>query len=294
MAERFRQYRFQLLVNPFGILYNPVSLERSLARIGSGTPYRKEELVRHRGLWHSMDHHGDFSHPRAETSLEMINRSLEDSAVFLGKAEWCILTFGTAGVYRLRDTGEVAGNCHRMPSGLFSRERLSVEESASAMRECIGHLRSLNPDMGCILTISPVRYRNEGFVENNRSKAALHLALERVLAEEEECFYFPSYELVLDDLRDYRFFAEDLVHPAPGAVNYVWERFLESCVSGESRESMERVASLVRDMSHRPRFPESEEHGRFRENLLKRLRETAAEYPFLDLEEDIKNLEAER
>ncbi len=293
MAERFRRYRFQLLVNPFGILYNPESISRALGRIKSGEPYLKEELVRHRELWHSMDHHGDFSHPRAETALSMINNSLKASADFLKRADWCIITFGTAGVYRIRDGNQVAGNCHRMPSGLFSRERLTIEETVSAIVEIIGHLRSLNPGIRCLLTISPVRYRSEGFVENSRSKATLHLALEKVLRREDECFYFPSYELILDDLRDYRFFAEDLVHPAESAVDYVWERFMEACISEKSMESLEKVASLVRDMNHRPRFPESGEHRGFRDNLLKRVKETAAVYPFLDLEEDIKKMEAD-
>lgn len=289
MAARFRRYRFSVMENPFGILYNPLSIDAAAERLASGLPFTMDNLHHHNDLWHSFYHHGNFSHPDAAKALAAMNEPLEKGRAFLQKAHWCILTFGTAGVFFRQDTGEAVANCHRFPGDFFTRRRLTIQESEAAMRSTLNYLRSINPSLRFILTVSPVRYWRDGQVESNRSKATLLLAVESCTGEE-GVDYFPSYEIITDDLRDYRFFNRDMSHPTEEAVDHVWNRFSEAWIDSSSYQSMAEVEKLVRTLEHRPRFPELSSHRKGLEKLLQQIRNLTTRYPFLDMEEDIRNI----
>lgn len=290
ISGKFYSSRFQLLKNPFGIIYNPFSIQRAAAIIASGRRYAADDLIFHNGLYQSIDHHGDFSHPESAVSLELINKMLDRTADFLPEAEWCIITLGTAWYFRFIKTGTVAANCHRFPADSFSRLRMSVSEASEALEDTLNLFRRINPDIRFIFTVSPVRHWRDGFVDNTRSKAVLHLAVEDVCKTHPESFYFPSYELLMDDLRDYRFYKEDMFHPNDSAVDYIWEKFSGSFISKSSRESMDEVERFIRALEHRPRFPGSGAHAKFIENTRSRLEYLRKKYPFLDIEEDMKKI----
>jgi hypothetical protein len=286
MASRLKHFKFPVLENPNGILFNPVSLSQSLTRAVDGHPYRSDELFCEHGLWSSWDFHSRFSDPDPQSALESMNRSVAETHAFLGQAKWAMLTFGSAYVYQLDDRRIVA-NCHKVPAARFRRRLLSVEETMSALDTLVHRLFRFNPSLRLILTVSPVRHLRDGFVENSRSKAVLIQSVHQLADKFDRIHYFPAYELVIDDLRDYRFYAEDMVHPNYQATGYVWEKFAESSISGASREAMKEIDKIRAAMSHRPLHPTSEQHRQFREKHLRMATDLALRMPFLDLWEEI-------
>jgi len=286
MASRLKHFKFPVLENPNGILFNPVSLSQSLTRAVDGHPYRSDELFCEHGLWSSWDFHSRFSDPDPQSALESMNRSVAETHAFLGQAKWAMLTLGSAYVYQLDDRRIVA-NCHKVPAARFRRRLLSVEETMSALDTLVHRLFRFNPSLRLILTVSPVRHLRDGFVENSRSKAVLIQSVHQLADKFDRIHYFPAYELVIDDLRDYRFYAEDMVHPNYQATGYVWEKFAESSISGASREAMKEIDKIRAAMSHRPLHPTSEQHRQFREKHLRMATDLALRMPFLDLWEEI-------
>ena len=286
MASRLKHFKFPVLDNPNGILFNPVSLSRSLTRAVDAHSYHADELFCENGLWSSWDFHSRFSDPDPEIALESMNRSVATTHRFLQQAKWVMLTLGSAYVYQL-DDGRIVANCHKVPAARFRRRLLSVEEVMSALDTLVHRLFLFNPSLRLILTVSPVRHLRDGFVENNRSKAVLIQSVHQMVDKFDRIHYFPAYELVIDDLRDHRFYAEDMVHPNYLATGYVWEKFAESAIGGSSREAMKDIDRIRAAMSHRPLHPASEQHRRFREKHLQMATELALRMPFLDLHEEI-------
>lgn len=288
IGDKMAELKFITDVNPFGILFNPESISQSIRRLISANPFTEEELFFHAGLWHSYSHHSRFSSPSAEISLQGINNRLLISSAFLKQADFLFLTFGTAWVYELKSSGRIVSNCHKVPAGEFKRYRLTVSEIISSFRETLTDLWKLNPGIKLIFTVSPVRHLNDGAVENQLSKAALLLsvdALRNGFGNDRVC-YFPSYELVMDELRDYRFYAEDMVHPSPMAVNFIWEKFSESFVDAESAELSKQIVSVLQAKNHRPMNENSTEYMTFMKKSLQRSLEIAKKYPYLDLSEE--------
>ncbi|HSR39594.1 MAG TPA: GSCFA domain-containing protein, partial [Phnomibacter sp.] len=242
IGSRLRSLKFNVLENPNGIVFNPISIERAVDAYIKDRRYTESDLFYHNELWTSWDFHGQFSHPDQQQCLDGINASVEQAHRFLLKADWVIFTLGSAFVYELKEssggsrTGEVVANCHKVPANQFVHRLASLQEVSDSLGRTIEMLRQFNPGINIIFTISPVRHYREGLVENNRSKGALHLAVHKAIQQFESVFYFPAYELIIDDLRDYRFFAEDLVHPNYAATQYVWEKFAEACIDEESKE----------------------------------------------------------
>ena len=286
MASRLKHFKFPVLENPNGILFNPVSLSQSLIRAVDGHPYRSDELFCENGLWSSWDFHSRFSDPDPESALESMNRSVAETHAFLGQAKWAMLTLGSAYVYQLDDRRIVA-NCHKVPAARFRRRLLSVEETMSALDTLVHRLFRFNPFLRLILTVSPVRHLRDGFVENSRSKAVLIQSVHQMADKFDRIHYFPAYELVIDDLRDYRFYAEDMVHPNYQATGYVWEKFAESSIGGASREAMKEIDRIRAAMSHRPLHPASEQHRQFREKHLRVAKDLALRMPLLALRDEI-------
>ncbi len=282
IADKLLYYKFRVLKNPFGVLYNPVSIANSLYYVFWNQGFKDEDLIFHAGEYHSFYHHGDFSHHDKNVCLERINRGLAETRKFIEESDLAILTFGTAYVYRHKEKDIIVSNCHKIPASRFERFRLSIKETAKGIVRAVKFLKTLNENIKIILTVSPVRHWKDGAVENQRSKATLLLAVEEILSECKDVFYFPSYEILMDDLRDYRFYSEDLVHPNNIAVDYIWEKFSGAAFDDKTRELLRRIDKIQRGLNHKPRNPNSEEHQKFMSSLQKQIEELTAEYPYIE------------
>ena len=271
MGKKFEEYYFQTSSNPFGTLYNPVSIANSLLPVTSSLL----PITYHNGMWHSMMHHGAFSNVdkdellrRCEQSLCHMDRALQEASVI-------IVTFGTAWVYEYH--GEVVANCHKLPAKDFVRRRLIVEEIVQKWQPIIEQMS----DKRWIFTVSPIRHIKDGLHENQISKAILLQAVDYLTSNSALASYFPSYEIMLDELRDYRFYAEDMLHPSQVAVDYIWQRFAETYFSSDTCKEMRILHQLWRDRNHRFLHPESQEAQAFVERLNERVMSLKEIYPWL-------------
>ena len=251
-ASKFLNSGFTIDVNPFGIAYNPLSLLQNLNRLLDKKPFASNELFKDNDIYHSFSHHSRFSGTDPDEVLTKINTRMEQSLAFLGTADFLIITFGTAFVYRLQSTGEVVSNCHKLPAKLFTYLRLTIEEIVKEWSDLIARLQTLNPSLRIIFTVSPIRHWKNGAHGNQLSKSILLLSVEELLHNHSNCFYFPAYELVLDDLRDYRFYAEDMLHPSSQAIDYVWEKFTEAWFDGETLKKAGEIEKQNRFLNHIP------------------------------------------
>ena len=287
IGRKLEEAKFQCDVNPYGVLYNPLSISAALREIVAGKVYAAEDLYVHQGLWHSPMHHGDFSAPTPEEALERINGRLKRAEDELDKLDFLLLTWGTAWVYEDRETGRVVGNCHKRPERCFRRRRLSVEEMVNDTLSLLSGLMARNERLQVVLTVSPIRHVRDGLHDNQLSKATLLLAAEQVAeAFPRRVFYFPAYELVLDELRDYRFFADDLVHPSDLAVEYVWERFTEWCLAPETTPVRQECEEIRKALSHKPLRPDSEEYKRFLGQIVLKIERLNGKCPYLDFQNE--------
>lgn len=280
VAERLQRSMLQVCINPFGTLYNPASIAAALERLMAERPYADSELVQHDGLWHSMDHHSRFSSVDPDKALSRINEAYLDGYQRLKSVRHLIVTFGTA--YVFEQAGRVVANCHKMPAAQFTRRRLATDEIAALWKPLIERLKSYNPALDITFTVSPVRHLADGAHGNQLSKATLLLAVEQIMAAcPGMCHYFPSYEIVLDELRDYRFFAADMAHPSDLAVDYVAERFRQSCLTAEAQQLAARCEKLYARLHHRPLTDDVDAAVRFREATAKAAEALANEQPHL-------------
>lgn len=283
IGARLVGHKFPALVNPFGIVYNPVSIARCLERLLAGDrPFAAGELVFQAGLWHSWECHGRLSGPERDEVLARLNAVYRTASDFLKKTNRLLLTLGTAEVFALRSTGEVVANCHKAPASLFAERRLDVAETVAALETVLKTLKTRLPDLQVVLTVSPVRHRRNGPVANQRSKAVLVLACAELCARLPDVFYFPAYELLLDDLRDYRFYGPDLTHPNDMAADYIWRAFGETFFHGETKILLEKIQKIAAAAAHRPVNPESAEHQTFAAQQLRAIAELQKAVPALD------------
>ncbi len=285
IGEKLKHHKFSVLENPHGIIFNPASIARSLHAYMDDKRYTAEELFFQNDCWNSWDHHTRFSDTDPNACLAKINQSQEAAHAFLQKADWLLLTFGSAFVYELQD-GNIVANCHKVPTDKFNKRLLEITEIKTMLQELIQRLKIFNPQLKIIFTISPVRHLRDGFVENNRSKARLIEAIHETVAVNEQAFYFPAYELVIDDLRDYRFFAEDMVHPNYAATGYVWEKFISTCIEEESIKLMKQLADIRIAFNHKPFNPQSAAHQKFLASYAAKTAAIKNEHPYIDLEEE--------
>lgn len=286
IGARLQQFHFDALINPHGILYNPISITEALQRYLDGKQYTTEDLFQHNDLWHSWDHHSRFSALSAEETLLNINTAAAAAAERIEKADWLFITFGSAHAYTLKDNNRMVGNCHKVPSSSFNKKLLSPQDVITALDNMMHRLFFRNKDIKIMFTVSPVRYVRDGVVENNLSKAVLLQAVHHLVNKFNRLFYFPAYELVLDDLRDYRFYKDDLVHPNEAAINYVWEHFTNSCLSPEGQKLLPAIEDLQRAMLHRPFNPNSPQHQQFLQTYAKKTRVLLEQHPYLRLEKE--------
>lgn len=275
--------KYDVDMNPFGVLYNPMSVGNGLKILLENEEFDKNNLVKHHGLWHSFSHHGQFSSVDERETLERINLRIKGSSDFLHTSDFLFLTFGTAWVYRYAKTNEIVSNCHKIPAREFVRERVSAEKIIDTYSEILHKIWQVNPRLKVIFTVSPIRHWKDGAVENQRSKSTLFLAIDRL--EElfpDKCAYFPSYEIVMDELRDYRFYAPDMLHLSEVAVSYIWERFSETFVDDDSLKISKEVSKINSAVKHRSISSESSDYHDFIKTFLKKTEEMGQRFPFLD------------
>ena len=287
IGTKLRNHKFSVLDNPNGILFNPVSITKSITSYIDNKQYQESDLFYQNECWNSWEHHSRFSKPDAIECLKGINESQSTANAFLKKTEWLLITLGSAFVYELSNR-EVVANCHKVPTDKFTKRLLAVDEVFTGLQTMIEKLVAFNPSIKILFTISPVRHLRDGFVENNRSKATLIHSVHQLIEKNKNCFYFPAYELIIDDLRDYRFFAEDMVHPNYAATNYVWEKFMATCIDESSQQLMKEIAIIVSAKNHKPFNPTSEQHKKFMKTNLEKVRKLQKEFTYINFKEEEK------
>ncbi|HVZ25157.1 MAG TPA: GSCFA domain-containing protein [Sediminibacterium sp.] len=293
IGARLRKFRFPVCENPHGILFNPVSVTAALQTYIAPQAITESDLFILNDTWHSWQHHSRFSSADPATAVQKINSAINEAHRFLRNADHLFITLGSAWVYRLTEeaagnqAGQVAANNHKAPASWFRKELLTAAATTQMLLQCIHALLAFNPDLHIIFTISPVRHLREGTVQNNRSKAVLIQAVHEIVAAVEQADYFPAYELVIDDLRDYRFYAEDLVHPNYAATEYVWEKLLLTAFQSDALELMKRIQDIALAFQHRPINPASSQHQQFLATYLQKTQSLQKEFPFLDMSAEI-------
>lgn len=293
IGEKLRKHKFRTLENPNGILFNPVSVAEALAMYIEDKQIAESDIFQYNETWHSWKHHSRFSGITAEECVTKINQSTTQAHHWLKNTDYLMITLGSAWVYTLTEqaanaqAGSVAANNHKAPAGWFAKRLLSAAETTEILQEMLHRLFHFNPGLRIIFTISPVRHLREGVIENNRSKAVLIQSVHELAEQFDSIYYFPAYELVIDDLRDYRFYAEDLVHPNYQATQYVWEKFTEACINDETRVLMKEIAEINLAYQHKPFNPSTAQHKKFLSSYLVKTKILQEKHPYLDMKAEI-------
>ena len=289
IGTRLQEAKLRCQLNPFGVLYNPMSIASSLRKLLDNQYLKEEDTIFHEGCWHSLSFHGDFSAPTKEELMENIQHTFDACHDVLKQISCLFITFGSAFVYEWKETGKVVANCHKLPEKLFNRRRLSVSEIVDEYQSLLSAIWNVNPGCRVMFTVSPIRHIRDGLHENQLSKSTLLLAIDQIKhLFPDKVLYFPAYELLIDELRDYRFYADDLVHPSHMAVEYVWQRFVEACFTAEALTTMQSVKEIKKMMEHRPLHPESEEYARFLHQIVLKIEALSEKYPYFDFDKEIK------
>src|SRR6187551_513039 len=282
ISDKLGRYKYNVLTNPFGILYNPVSIARSIERIVHQQFYLAEELVMHDGLYHSMDHHGLFSGENREAVLSKINNTLKLAHEQLKKSSIVFISPGTSKAYTYHATNSIVGNCHKIPQSAFTYSQLTTAECDAAFEKIYADLKQISPKAEIIWTVSPVRHIRDGLIESQRSKAALIMAIDQFIKQHPSSGYFPAYEIMLDQLRDYRYFARDLVHPSEVAIDIIWEIFSTTYLHVEERKQHAAIEKIKKAMEHRFLHDHKETIKSFARGQLKTIDQIASILPDLN------------
>jgi hypothetical protein len=283
IGKKLEEAKFQLFINPFGILYNPDSIYYSLLRILDNQLLGKNDIFEYEGSWKSYFHHSRFTELTPENFLEKANKRLTEAAAFLKHTDFLFITFGTAWIYRLKQSGSVVSNCHKMPASLFSRQKSDVADIVEKYSEVLDRLVKNNPKIKIVFTVSPIRHWKDGAHENQLSKATLLLSVEQLQKKYPgHIIYFPAYEIVLDELRDYRFYGEDMQHPNQIAIQYIWERFSDCFFSKTTITIQKDIEKITAAVKHRPFNPQSTAFKQFIDQNLRHIDRIEEKYPNLD------------
>jgi hypothetical protein len=288
IGTRLQKYKFNIDINPMGILYNPLSILKCLEVLLTEQRYKKSDLDFGGGKWFSYDHHSEFSDPVAEKCLEKINNRLSESSKILEQVNVIFLTFGTAWSYLLLGTDRVVSNCHKQPAAIFDRFRLTTNQISDAYYQLVQKLLDANPDLRIIFSVSPIRYWKDGPVDNSLSKSTVIVAIHRIIKEFTCCSYFPAYEIAMDDLRDYRFYADDMLHPNNQMIEYIWNKFGQAYFDSDTIKINAELSKVLAAAGHKPFSPGSLEHQKFLKTQLGKILILREKYPFLDFSADEK------
>lgn len=290
IGQKMRQAKLNVVVNPFGILFNPESIAIAIEQALAGSPVTDSDVFLHNGLWSGFGFHGSFSSPDKDDALRKMNNGISLAHSQTAGLTRLILTFGTAFVYRNIADGRVVANCHKLPAANFVREMLTVENITSRYSALIDRLREINPGLQIVLTVSPVRHLRDGAHQNQLSKATLLLAADQLVGRFDNVHYFPSYELLMDDLRDYRFYDADMCHPSAMAVDYIWQAMRDNCINQSDNILIDNVIKFVTAANHRPLNPGTDEHKLFVKQQLDIAAQLTNLHPQIDLSEEIEKL----
>jgi len=287
IGSYFTNYKFHLIVNPFGVLYNSTSIKNSIQLAVEKRKFTKDDLIFDQDEWHSFFHHSDFSHHDPNEVTQKINITSQEVNEFLTEVDWIIISLGTSFVYRHKEDNLVVSNCHKIPQKEFYKEFLSVEENILNINSIIKLIRENSSKTKFILTVSPIRHWKDGAHQNQLSKAGLHLAVKKVIESTKDVFYFPSYEIVIDELRDYRFYAKDMLHPNELAVEYIWDKFSEYCLSSSCQNLISEISKITQASKHRVRNPKSKKNKEFAISNISRIKKLKEAYPYLNFQEEL-------
>lgn len=282
IGNKFEYFKFKNLINPFGILFHSKAIETFLWMATQGETYTEADVFAYNDLWHSFDAHSSLSNVSKNTILDTLNTRLLETFNSLKSASHIIITLGTAWVYKLKDLDMVVANCHKVPQREFDKILLSDQEIVQQLKNCVEMVKNTNPDITIIFTVSPVRHVKDGIVENNRSKAHLLTAVHEVVESNASLFYFPSYEIMMDELRDYRFYDSDMIHPSSLAIDLIWEKFVTTWVSKKATDTMWKVEEIQKALAHKPFNPKSEKHQHFLQKLESKKKDMLQRYPFMN------------
>jgi hypothetical protein len=274
--------KLPVMTNPHGTLFNPFSVAGAIDRFVSGYVYAASDIYLHQNRYMSLNHHTAFSSYECDVLIERLNETGRSASEFIKNASFLFVTFGTSYIYTLKASGDIVANCHKLPSALFTRRQASWSEIAERWRITLDHLAALNPGLKVWLTVSPVRHLSDGAHTNQLSKAHLLLAVEELLSHPSVAGYFPAYEIFMDDLRDYRFFASDMVHPSETGIDYIWEKFVSVFIDSHVLRLWNEAARITRAMAHRMSGGKKET-APFATAMLERITDLKARAPFMDL-----------
>jgi GSCFA family len=292
IGDKLVAHKFSVLQNPNGILFNPVSVKEAIENYIANKVVTPNDLFCLNEAYHSWQHHSRFSGITAIDAVEKINEATHFAHQYLQQTNFVLITLGSAWVYQLTEKainaklGSVAANNHKAPADWFTKHLLTNNEVVNLLKDTVTQLQQYNPLIKIIFTVSPVRHLREGFIENNRSKAALINAVHLTVENFENVFYFPAYELVIDDLRDYRFFAEDLVHPNYAATNYVWQKFITTCIDEPSQQLMAAINEINAAINHKPFNAASTAHKKFLQKNAEAVKKLQQQFAYIDFNEE--------
>jgi Mor family transcriptional regulator len=286
IGKKLDYFKFQNLQNPFGILFHPKAIETLMVNTIEGRLYSENDIFNYNEQWHCFDAHSKLSHTSKEDLLNELNAQIQFTKTQIQKSTHIVITLGTAWVYREVKTNVIVANCHKVPQKQFEKVLLSVDEVKNSLRHMLDSIRRVNHKASVIFTVSPIRHIKDGFIQNTLSKSHLIAGIHKVLNQQlpivnPKPYYFPSYEIMMDELRDYRFYAEDMVHPNPLAINYIWEKFKNVWVSSDSFKTMEEVEGIQKGLLHKPFNAKSQAHQRFLQKLEARVQELQRQYPHM-------------
>jgi len=287
VGEKLWYYRFPVLINPFGVMYNPISVKKVLNTLMGESSFEEKDLHHHNGLWLSFYHDTSFSGDDKEEVLKNINQKIHEGYSWMEQNNLLVITFGTARVYRHKKDHSIVSNCHKIPSKEFERELLGVDHIVEEYRSLIKNLKKFNSHLHIVFTVSPVRHWKDGAVANQQSKATLILAIQKLLEEFPELEYFPAYEIMMDELRDYRFYADDMLHPGQTGIQYIWERFGQTYIKKSTFKLMEKVEEIVKARNHKPFRPKSLEYQDFLKKQIEKTEQFLDKNPHIDLRPEL-------
>ncbi|MES2590285.1 MAG: GSCFA domain-containing protein [Bacteroidota bacterium] len=294
IADTMGHYKFNIKLNPHGVLYNPASMAVALRRYIDNKAVQEHELFSANECWNSWEHHSRFSNTDKQTCLIEINNSINTAHNFIKQTDWLFITFGSAFIYKLNETNQLVGNCHKVPQKEFTKSLLNTNEIVADYQLLIEQLRAINNNLKIVFTVSPVRYIRDGAVENTLSKALLIQAVHKLVQQNHNAFYFPAYELMMDDLRDYRFYKTDLVHPNEQAITYIFEKLMNIAFAEDTKQLFEKIKDVVTAQQHRPFHTDTEAYKKFKDTYSTRCKQLQKDFPFLNLENETKNFEPQK
>jgi hypothetical protein len=278
--------KFPVIVNPFGVMYNPISVQKGLEILIDQVEFKESDLGFFNEQWFSFYHDTVFSDIDQKKCLDKINDSVKSASRLLRNAKYLVITFGTSWVYRYLKSGNIVSNCHKIPAKEFERLKIGTENIFVEWANLINRLNELNKNLKIIFTVSPVRHWKDGAIENQLSKATLILAIHQLKERYKNVEYFPAYEIMMDDLRDYRFYADDMLHPSKVAINYIWDQFSQTYIEKDTNEIIKEIEKIILAKNHRPLNPNTPSHKKFIESQIESIEVLEKKYPFLDFSKD--------